>query len=215
VDPAWAGVDWTLGRAMRTARFWWIALGYFCGLYAWYAVQVHQTKYLIEIGFSPTGAAWALGFVSLVGIPGQIALGHISDRIGREWVWTAGSLGFGICYLALLLLQVFPNTGLLYLMVVAQGALGYGLTSVFAAIVVEIFQGKHYGTIFGTLMLGAIGGGALGPWATGALFDAYGSYTIAFWIGVGVSVMSALAIWQAAPRKVRVVAGRMHRLPLA
>ena len=34
---------------------------YFCGLYAWYAVQVHQTKYLVEIGFSATVAAWALG----------------------------------------------------------------------------------------------------------------------------------------------------------
>jgi len=44
VDPAWAAVDWTLGRALRTARFWWIALGYFCGMFAWYAVQVHQTK---------------------------------------------------------------------------------------------------------------------------------------------------------------------------
>ena len=49
---AWVAVDWTLGRAMRTARFWWIAVGYFCGLFAWYAVQVHQTKYLVEIGFS-------------------------------------------------------------------------------------------------------------------------------------------------------------------
>ncbi|WP_141678817.1 MFS transporter, partial [Acinetobacter baumannii] len=46
VDLAWAAVDWTLGRALRTARFWWLALGYFCGLYVWYAVQVHQTKYL-------------------------------------------------------------------------------------------------------------------------------------------------------------------------
>ena len=52
VDAAWAAVDWTLARAMRTPRFWWIALGYFCGLFAWYAVQVHQTKYLVEIGFS-------------------------------------------------------------------------------------------------------------------------------------------------------------------
>jgi len=43
VDPAWAAVDWTLGRAVRTARFWWIATGYCSGLFAWYAVQVHQT----------------------------------------------------------------------------------------------------------------------------------------------------------------------------
>jgi MFS family permease len=54
VDAAWVAVDWTLGRAMHTARFWWIAVGYFCALFAWYAVQVHQTKYVIEIGFSVT-----------------------------------------------------------------------------------------------------------------------------------------------------------------
>ena len=126
-----------------------------------------------------------------------------------------GSLGFGACYLALLLLQAFPIAPLLYVMVIVQGALGYGLTSVLAAIVVEIFQGRHFGTIFGTLMLGAIAGGAVGPWATGVLFDAHGSYTIAFWIGVAVSMVSALAIWQAAPRKVRAVAGRMYRVPAA
>lgn len=69
VDAAWAGVDWTLARALRTTRFWWLALGYFFGLYVWYAVQVHQTKYLLEIGFSSSVAVWALGAVSLLGIP--------------------------------------------------------------------------------------------------------------------------------------------------
>ena len=211
VDLAWAAVDWTLGRAMRTARFWWIMVGYFCGLFAWYAVQVHQTKYLVEIGFSPTDAAWALGFVSLAGIPGQIALGHLSDRIGREWVWTVGSLGFALCYVALLLLRYAPTPTLLYLMVVSQGMLGYGLTSVVGAIPAEIFQGRHYGTIFGTLMLASIVGGAAGPWVTGALYDATGSYTLAFSLAIGASVLSAVAIWLAAPRAVRAVAGRVPR----
>ena len=104
---------------------------------------------------------------------------------------------------------------LLYVMVAAQGALGYGLTSVFGAMVAEIYQGKHYGSIFGTLMLAAIAGGALGPWVTGALYDAHGSYAQAFWICVGLSGLSAVAIWRAAPRKVRAVAGRMHRLQQA
>src|SRR5229473_2676417 len=93
VDPDWAGIDWTLSRAVRTARFWWLALGYFCALYIWYAVQVHQTKYLLDIGFSPGVAVWALGVVSLLGIPGQIVLGHLSDRLGREWIWTTRCLG--------------------------------------------------------------------------------------------------------------------------
>jgi MFS family permease len=209
VDAAWAAVDWTLARAARTGRFWWLAVGYFCALYAWYAVQVHQTKYLLEIGFSSSLAAWALALVSLAGIPGQIALGALSDRIGREWAWAVGGLGFAICYLVLIAMQWRASTALLYVMIAAQGVLGYGLTSVLGAIVLEIFQGKHYGSIFGTLMLAALAGGAAGPWLTGALYDQQGNYTLAFAIGAGVSVLSALAIWRAAPRQVRLVSGRL------
>jgi MFS family permease len=208
VDHAWAAVDWTLGRALRTRRFWWIAAGYFCGLFSWYAVQVHQTKYLIEIGFAPSEAAWALGSVSLVAIPGQIAFGHLSDRIGREWVWMIGNVGFVICYVALLLLRDAPTEPLLFAMVLAQGTLGYSLTSVMGAIPAEIFEGRHFGSIFGSVMVAAILGGAAGPWVTGVLYDATGSYSVAFWIAAGCSAISILAIWLAAPGQVRAVAGR-------
>jgi len=208
VDHAWAAVDWTLARALRTRRFWWIAAGYFCGLYSWYAVQVHQTKYLIDIGFAPSEAAWALGAVSLVAIPGQIAFGHLSDRIGREWVWMIGNLGFVICCAALVLLRHSPTAPLLFIMVLAQGTLGYSLTSVMGAIPAEIFEGRHFGCIFGSVMVAAIIGGAAGPWVTGVLYDATRSYAIAFWIAAGCSTVSIAAIWLAAPGKVRAVAGR-------
>lgn len=52
VDADWAAVDWTLARAARTARFWWLVVGFIGSTYAWYAVQVHQTTYLAEVGFS-------------------------------------------------------------------------------------------------------------------------------------------------------------------
>ena len=209
VDPAWVAVDWTLARALRTARFWWIVVGYVTGMFAWYAVQVHQTKYLVEIGFGASDAAWALGFVSFAAIPGQIGFGHLSDRIGREWIWTVGCAGFAVCYLALLLMAHAPTPTLLYLMIASQGVLGYSLTSVIGAIPAEIFEGRHYGTVFGTLMLAAIAGGAAGPWLTGLLHDGTGSYTRAFWIAIGCCALSAMAIWLAAPRAVRAVAGRV------
>jgi MFS family permease len=208
VDPAWASIDWTLARAVRTARFWWIALGFFGGLFAWYAVQVHQTKYLIEIGFSPTAAAWALAWVGLAGSAGQIALGHLSDRVGREWIWTLSSAGYVVCYAALLVMREHPTPLLLYVMVGAQGLLGYGLASVYGAIPAEIFQGRRYGTIFGTLSLASTSGAAAGPYVAGALYDHTGGYTEAFWLAIAASVVSAIAIWLAAPRGVRVVAGR-------
>lgn len=211
VDPVWVAVEWTLARAMRTARFWWIVFGYFCALIAWYAVQVHQTKYLTEIGFSPLVAAWALGAVSVVAIPGQIILGSLSDRIGREWIWTAGCAGFAVCYAALIGLEQTPSTALLYVMVFTQGFFGYALTSVMGPIVVEIFEGPHYGSIFGTISVALISGGAAGPWIAGIIHDATGSYRLAFVLIIGCCVASAAAIWLAAPRKVRAVPGRaMH-----
>lgn len=211
VDAAWAATEWTLARAVRTARFWWIVLGFFLALIAWYAVQVHQTKYLIEVGFSPVVAAWALGAVAIAAIPGQILLGALSDRIGREWIWTAGCLGFVISYAALLALEHSPSLTLLYIMVAAQGFLGYALTSVMGAIVAEIFEGPHYGSIFGTITIALISGGAAGPWLAGEIYDATGSYRAAFWLIIGCCLVAAIAIWIAAPRKVRVVPGRVPK----
>jgi MFS family permease len=209
VDPAWVGIEWTLSRAMRTTQFWCLVLGYFCGLFAWYAVQVHQTKYLTEVGFSPLVAAWALGLVSAVAIPGQIILGNLSDRIGREWVWTIGCAGFAVCYAALIALEHAPSNALLYLMVLSQGFLGYALTSVMGPIVAEIFEGPNYGAIFGTVAVALIGGGAAGPWVAGAVHDATGSYRLAFLLAIACCVISSVTIWIAAPRKVRQVPGRL------
>ena len=64
---------------------------------------------------------------------------------------------------SLIALAQIHSFALIYVMVFMQGALGYGLTSVMGAIVVEIFQGKHYGSIFGTIQVAALAGGAVGP----------------------------------------------------
>jgi len=39
-----------------------------------------------------------------------------------------------------------------------------------------------------------------------------GTYAFAFWICMGLIALSVLALWRAAPRKVRAVAGRMRPL---
>ena len=211
VDPVWAATEWTLARATRTARFWWVFIGFFTGLFAWYAIQVHQTRYLIDIGFRPEPAAYALGMVALAGVVGQIAMGHLSDRFGREPIWTLGCAGFVACFLLLLAMRTSPTSSLLWAMVLTQGVLGYGMASVFAAIPAELFQGRHYGSVFGTLSLAIGFGSGAGPWVTGWLHDRTGDYVLAFEVGIAASLISAVAIWLAAPRKVRLVAGRVPR----
>lgn len=211
VDHTWASTDWTLALAIRTSRFWWLALALATSLYAWYAVQVHQTKYLNDIGFSSQLAAYALGLVGLTGSVGQIGLGFLSDRIGREWVWTMSLLGFGLCYALLLVMHEQPNHVVLYSMIIAQGLLGYGISAVYGAVPAEIFQSKQYGTIYGTLSVAGSLGAASGPWVTGLVYDQTGTYMPAFWLAIGLCGVSIGSMWMAAPRKVRLVAGRVGR----
>jgi MFS family permease len=211
VDAQWAAVEWTVPRAVRTGRFWWLALSFFAGGWIWYSVQIHQTKYLVEIGFDPMLAAWSLGVVAMAGIPGQIVLGALSDRIGREIVWTISSVGYAICYVALLLLAHTPSQPLLWIMVLSQGLLGYAVAAVMGPIVAEIFEGPRFGSIFSLLMVALIGGGAVGPLVTGVLHDLTGTYTAAFALGIAFSAICAVGVRIAAPRKVRVVAGRVPR----
>ena len=215
VDRDWATRSWTLRSAARTARFWWIAAAYFTALFAWYSVQVHQTRYLIETGFDPDIAATALGLVGLFGIAGQIGIGALSDRIGREWGWTIALVGYAACYAALIVLEARPTLALVYFIAAVQGLMGYGVGSLYGVISNEVFAGPRFATIFSILALGGNLGAAAGPWLTGDIFDRTASYVSAFWLCGILSVVSIGCIWMAAPRKVRLAAGvaqrRAHR----
>lgn len=211
VDRQWVSTDWTLARALRTRPFWWLLVCYTTGLYAWYAVQVHQTRFLIDIGIGAEAAAVALGLVGLTGIGGQIAIGHISDRVGREWGWTLAMLGYALTYTLLLVLEYSPGAWLVYFMVSAQGFLGYGVASIYGAVAAEFFAGRRYGMIFGVLAAASGTAAGIGPWVTGLLFDFNGNYRLAFGFAIIISFASIAAMWMAAPRKVRLVAGRIGK----
>ncbi|MGY9000538.1 MAG: MFS transporter [Rhodospirillales bacterium] len=207
VDRAWVETEWTVGKAVRTSRFWWLLVAFTLALYAWYAVQVHQTRYLIDVGISAETAAFALGLVGLAGVFGQIGVGALSDRIGREFAWTLALVGFLLTYACLLILNGWPSEWLIYVMVGLQGFVGYGLASVFGTVPAELFSGKNYGKIFGIIGAVSSSGAAIGPWATGMLFDVSGNYETAFIVAMVLCVLSTLAMWAASPRKIILVAG--------
>lgn len=194
----------SLRDALTGAPFWFLALAAFGMLWNWYAVQVHQTQYLIDVGFDVDQATLALAMVSLFGVVGQINGGWMADRIGREGAWTIGCLGFAACYLCLILLGGGKSAVLMWGMVVTQGLIGYGLTAVFASAPADLFQGRNYSTIFGVLSVFSSLGGGAGPYFSGLLYDLDGSYDRAFAVAIGWCAVSIAAMWLAAPRRARV-----------
>lgn len=211
VDERWAAKSWNIRSALSTRRFWLLFGGYMCGTLSHQSVMVHQVAYLTDRQFDPMLGATVVGLVGIFGSVGKIFWGWLSDRIGREGAY---ALGMGSLVLGIFVLSTVADSSQLwavYLYAVVFG-IGYGvfapLTSSIAA---DVFQGRRFGSIYGVLYVGNGAGSAIGPWVSGALFDATHSYVVALAMATGAAVVSALAVWLAAPRKVRQVPGVVAR----
>ncbi|GAH36067.1 unnamed protein product, partial [marine sediment metagenome] len=149
------------------------------------------------------------GLVGFTMMIGNLS-GFISDRIGREVTYTVATIGIiiGVCAL---MLATPSLPWLLYLYVIFFGIFfGVGTPTVCSSLA-DLFSGKHYGAINGFLILGFGIGGAIGPWLGGYIFDVRGSYTLAFLAVIVAQGLSCIFIWLAAPRRVRLVAGKAPR----
>ena len=60
---------------------------------------------------------------------------------------------------------------------------------------------RRFGAIYGLLSVGNGVGGAIGPWFAGALFDATGTYRVAFSLAMIFCACGAWCFWLAAPRE--------------
>lgn len=208
VDSAWASRDWTLPRALKTARFWLLWGTFFCWTGVGFnIVTAHQAAFAVDMGYSEVLAASVFVFFAIAGTLGYF-LGFISDRIGREQTFVLGSLsalaGVGL----LLLVRDDSSPWLLY----GYGVLvGWGWGVIMPAITattVDLFQGRHVGAIVGSAMSGFGVGGMVGPWLAGLIHDRSGSYDIAFVLVEALFLAAMVFILLAAPGKVRRVPGK-------
>lgn len=166
VDRAWVSTAWSVGRAVRTRRYWLLLLGFDGGTFATQVVHVHQVAMLVESGFDPLFASWIVALVGVASIGAKPLWGFISDRVGREPAVLGGA---------------------------------------------DIFQGRNFGAIFGTLVICHGFGGALGSWLGGYVRDVTGQHELALLIAAVGCAMAVVFTWLAAPRHVRLVPGVARR----
>jgi MFS family permease len=186
---------WTLRQAMRTPHFWLLGLVYmFTGLGS-FLVALHQLAFAVDIGFNKLYAAEVLGLGAFLSLPGVIVTGTLSDYVGREVsaVVTYGTSIFGvICAL----LITSPDQHLLLWLHscffgLTWGARGPAITAKTA----DLFPGPNLGTILGMITIGTGVGAAAGSWMAGFVFDATGSYRVAFWLSIFFYVCGSVAFW--------------------
>jgi sugar phosphate permease len=200
---------WTLGRAMKTYHFWLLFLIAFCflGLVETIAIA-HQVFFFRDVGYTPMAAANIYSVFGVTFVLGTLC-SFISDRFGREKVFIPSCFLGVLAVCLLFLIKDASQPWMAFLFAVFLG-LGIGVGGpVFFTIVADLFQGKHFGSIQGTVVLGFSLGGALAPWLAGFIHDRTGSYVPTFFLLIGSFLVCILLMWLVSALKLKPVPDRL------
>jgi len=130
-----------------------------------------------------------------------VVWGYLLDRILREVVLTITSILFILGAGALALAGVYPAAILPYTYAVLMG-LGHAVIApITPAVAGDLFGGPGFSTIFGAFLVPLGFGSAIGAWGAGEIFDRTGSYALALWAAVVLTVFSCALLWVVAPRR--------------
>jgi MFS family permease len=168
---------WTLSEARATITFWMLLLAFTIALLTVTVPFVHVPLFARDIGLSAMGGAAAISVIGLFALIGSIALGALSDRIGRK---AAMALALCVQIAAFLIFLEADDSIMLYVGAAAFGFFYGGIASLFPALVGDLFGRTHAGAIGGFIFGGAGVLGAWGPAVAGYLRDVDGDYRLAF-----------------------------------
>lgn len=210
VDEKWTSQTWTVRQAIRTKPFWLLGISFFSGNLITQAIFTHQVAFFVDHHLEALFASYIVGIVGIVSLGSKILWGVLSDRIGREITYTIGITFSILGMIFLILFHFFPSATLTYFYSVSFG-MGYAVTAALPPLIAaDFFEGRSYGSIFGTLMIFVGAGGAFGAWLAGFVYDLTGSYVPVFIAMILCALLACLNIWRAAPRKIRRVPGKVR-----
>jgi MFS family permease len=194
---------------LKSPRFWSLLLFPSLVSFGAYFVIVHHVKYLTDLGVDRSWAASLFAGIGAFSGGFRFFWGWFSDRRGREIAFTLGMICLTAGILFLLLFQTVHATPILYLFAAFFGS-GWGATApLFMSISADLYKGKNFGWIYGTLE-GVLGiGAASGAYVGGVIFDRTGNYFWAFILIIIFNLISIPLVWIVGPRKFR----RTHHSP--
>ena len=205
VVPATAveGPELTVAQALRTPQFAAIALTFFACCAAHSGPIFHMVTYAIDHGVPAMAAATVLSAAGVASLGGKIICGLVADRVGAKRVLVAG---LALQAVAVSLYLFTRETASFYALALMFGFAYGGVMPLYAILVREYFGARIMGTIFGAVAFVSTLGMALGPWAGGSLYDAFGSYVWLFIGSAGIGLGAVAIALSFRPPRQRVAA---------
>ena len=180
-----------VGDAVRNRRYLVMSGAYFvCGLQLIF-LTTHLPNYLAICGQDPMLSATALATIGGVNIFGSWFAGWLGGRYPKYIL-------LGLLYLCrsavlTMFFLVPPTPTSTIVFAAAMGMLWLGVIPLVSGYVAELFGTRYMATILGMSFVVHQMGSVIGAWGGGLIFDAFGSYDIAWHIGVIVGVTAGAA----------------------
>jgi MFS family permease len=174
-------------QILKNRVFWLVSLGFSIHYLVISSVGTHIMPYLSSINIPRSSSSLVASGIPVASILGRLTFGWFGDRFDRRRV---AAVGFVFTVLGLLLLNSIDIAGawILIPFVIIFGIGFGGPVPLAQAMLLGYFGRVRPSTVIGLFMGVVVIGSIVGPPLTGWIFDSYGSYQIAWFVFVGVTV---------------------------
>ena len=194
-----------LGRALRDPSFTLIFLGFFSCGYQLGFITSHFPALVTEmcgpilpgsvlhgLGVTTTSAlgAVAISLIGLANVAGTLLAGWAGNHFPKKYLLAGIYTGRTFFAAMFILLPITPLTVLVFS--VGMGSLWLATVPLTSGLVGHIYGLRYMGTLYGLVFFSHQLGSFLGIWLGGRMYDAFGDYTLVWWIGVGIGAFSAI-----------------------
>lgn len=192
-------------KAFKDPSYTLIFLGFFSCGYQLAFITAHFPAFVTElcgpilaggvlhnIGITTTSAlgAVAISLIGLANIVGTLAAGWAGKRYSKKYLLAGIYTGRTIVAALFIMFPITPVSVILFS--VAMGSLWLATVPLTSGLVAHIYGLRYMGTLYGIVFFSHQMGSFLGVWLGGRMYDAFGSYTAVWWIGVAIGAFSAV-----------------------
>ena len=168
-----------------------MAVAFFvCGLQLTF-LTTHLPAYLAICGLSPALSAQALAVIGGFNAIGCYVLGWLGDKFPKHVLLGLVYILRSLCIVLYFMLPASPATTLIFAAV--MGLLWLGVAPLVNGLVVHIFGLRYVAMLSGIAFFSHQAGSFVGAWGGGLLFDALGTYDLAWQIGVVIGITAGIA----------------------
>jgi MFS family permease len=164
--------------------------GYFvCGFQLSF-ITIHFPAYVADLGFSANVAVTALALVGLFNIAGSFTSGALGQHYPKQYLLSA--IYFGRALITVLFITLPASPATIYIFGASVGLLWLATVPLTSGLIAQMFGVAWMSTLTGVALLSHQLGSFLGVWLGGILFDRTGSYSVVWWLAIGLGVLAGL-----------------------